>query len=57
MSGGAPTRMVLGCTLTERDLRFGLERCYRSLARLTSDQERRYELVDKANAIRPRTLT
>jgi serine/threonine-protein kinase PknG len=50
-------RMVLGCRLTERDLRFGLERCYRTLARLASTQERRHELVDKANAIRPRTLT
>ena len=35
----------------------GLERSYRALARLTSDQARRIELVDMANAIRPRTLT
>jgi serine/threonine-protein kinase PknG len=56
-SGESANRAVLGCTLTERDLRFGLERCYRTLARLTSDPERRYELVDKANGIRPRTLT
>jgi serine/threonine-protein kinase PknG len=48
---------VLGCRLTERDLRFGLERCYRTLARLASTQEERHDLVDKANAIRPRTLT
>jgi serine/threonine-protein kinase PknG len=56
-SGESANRVVLGCKLTERDLRFGLERCYRTLARLTSDTEHRYELVDKANAIRPRTLT
>jgi serine/threonine-protein kinase PknG len=50
-------RTVLGCRLTERDLRFGLERCYRALARLAGTPEQRHELVDKANAIRPRTLT
>ncbi|PXY34447.1 serine/threonine protein kinase [Prauserella sp. PE36] len=48
---------VLGCDLSERELRFGLERCYRSLARLAGSAEQRIELVDKANAIRPRTLT
>ncbi|QWF81247.1 serine/threonine-protein kinase [Amycolatopsis sp. CA-230715] len=48
---------VLGCALSERDLRFGLERCYRTLARLAGTVEQRVELVDKANAIRPRTLT
>ncbi|RZQ65375.1 serine/threonine-protein kinase [Amycolatopsis suaedae] len=48
---------VLGCALHERDLRFGLERCYRSLARLASTAADRISLVDKANAIRPRTLT
>ncbi|MFC4858722.1 serine/threonine-protein kinase [Actinophytocola glycyrrhizae] len=56
-SGAAANHTVLGCKLVERDLRFGLERCYRTLARLASDPEHRYELVDKANAIRPRTLT
>ena len=50
-------RMVLGCRLSERELRFGLERCYRALARLASTPEQRHELVDKANAIRPRTVT
>ncbi len=48
---------VLGCELEERDVRFGLERCYRSLARLTDDAGDRIALVDRANAIRPRTLT
>ncbi|TDV46868.1 serine/threonine-protein kinase [Actinophytocola oryzae] len=56
-SQDSANQVVLGCRLTERDLRFGLERCYRVLARLASTQERRHELVDKANAIRPRTLT
>ncbi|HMH90798.1 MAG TPA: tetratricopeptide repeat protein [Streptosporangiaceae bacterium] len=46
---------LLGCELTERALRFGLERSYRALARLAPDQGRRIELVDRANEIRPRT--
>ncbi len=48
---------LLGCQLSERDLRFGLERCYRALARLATTPEQRHTLIDKANAIRPRTLT
>ena len=48
---------VVGCALDERDLRFGLERCYRTLARLASTTEQRVRLVDRANEIRPRTLT
>ncbi|HEY3980509.1 MAG TPA: tetratricopeptide repeat protein [Streptosporangiaceae bacterium] len=46
---------LLGCELTERSLRFGLERSYRALARLAPDPDRRIELVDRANEIRPRT--
>ena len=49
--------LILGCELNERALRFGLERGYRALARLTSDRSRRIELVDMANAIRPMTWT
>ncbi|WP_374066619.1 serine/threonine-protein kinase [Actinokineospora auranticolor] len=52
-----PQRTVLGCELSERELRFGLERCYRALARLAGSPQQRHALVDKANAIRPRTLT
>jgi serine/threonine-protein kinase PknG len=52
--GGGP---ILGCEPNDRALRFGLERSYRALARLTPDQARRIELVDLANAVRPRTLT
>ena len=48
---------VLGCVLAERDLRFGLERSYRALARLAGTAADRIALVDRANAIRPRTLT
>ncbi|MDQ3402719.1 MAG: serine/threonine-protein kinase PknG, partial [Actinomycetota bacterium] len=54
---GNGAREVLGCALSERELRFGLERCYRALARLAGTAEQRHELVDKANSIRPRTLT
>jgi serine/threonine-protein kinase PknG len=47
--------LILGCEPNERSLRFGLERGYRALARLTSDRSRRIELVDMANAVRPKT--
>jgi serine/threonine-protein kinase PknG len=52
-----PGAKVLGCDLSEREVRFGLERCYRSLARVAGTVEQRIQLVDKANSIRPRTLT
>ncbi|HEX4703370.1 MAG TPA: tetratricopeptide repeat protein [Pseudonocardiaceae bacterium] len=54
--GGVNGR-VLGCELTERGLRFGLEGCYRMLARLAGNVADRVELVDLANSIRPRTMT
>ena len=55
-SGGTSADgLILGCEPNERALRFGLERSYRALARLTSDRSRRIELVDMANAIRPKT--
>ena len=53
-AGGDP---ILGCEPNARAVRFGLERSYRALARLTPDEARRVELVDMANSIRPRTLT
>jgi serine/threonine-protein kinase PknG len=49
--------LIAGYEPTERALRFGLERGYRALARLTPDETRRIELVDQANAIRPKTWT
>jgi len=57
ISAGQPvgTGPVLGCRPTERALRFGLERSYRSLARLEPDAMRRGNLVDLANKFRPRT--
>jgi serine/threonine-protein kinase PknG len=48
---------LLGCDLNERALRFGLERSYRSMARLAPDSDARNGLVDQANDIRPRTLS
>jgi serine/threonine-protein kinase PknG len=53
-SGDGP---IAGCEPNARALRFGLERSYRALARLTPEPARRIELVDMANAVRPRTLT
>ncbi|HEX9335200.1 MAG TPA: tetratricopeptide repeat protein [Pseudonocardiaceae bacterium] len=54
---GMSASRVLGCTLDERGLRLGLEGCYRLLARLANTLAERVELVDRANAIRPRTMT
>jgi serine/threonine-protein kinase PknG len=47
---------VLNCQLMERDLRRGLERCYRGLAATASTPQLRHALVDQANAIRPVTI-
>ncbi|HEX5401806.1 MAG TPA: tetratricopeptide repeat protein [Pseudonocardiaceae bacterium] len=48
-------KRVLGCAFTEKDLRLGLERCYRSLARLSDTTDQRVALVDRANSVRPVT--
>jgi len=54
--GSAPGgERLLDCDLNERALRFGLEKSYRALARLASRDDRRIELVDLANDVRPRT--
>ncbi|MBE4739412.1 serine/threonine protein kinase [Streptomyces caniscabiei] len=56
--GAAPPtgeRVLLGSTLDERGLRFGLERSYRTLARLAQGGEERIDLVERANRYRPRT--
>jgi serine/threonine-protein kinase PknG len=47
---------LLGQPLTEREVRFGLERAYRVLAAQETDPLARYALVDQANAVRPRTV-
>ncbi|MFJ6831907.1 tetratricopeptide repeat protein [Streptomyces sp. NPDC091209] len=52
-SGGGPA--LLGSELDERGLRFGLERSYRTLARLARGGEERIDLVERANRYRPRT--
>jgi hypothetical protein len=49
----AASERILGCEPNERALRFGLERGYRALANLIP--ERRVEMVDLANSVRPRT--
>jgi serine/threonine-protein kinase PknG len=49
------TTLVLGNDLDERGLRLGLERSYRTLARLAQVGEERIELVERANRYRPRT--
>ncbi len=46
-----------GASLTEGDVRTAIERTFRSLAKLAHNDEERFELVDLANAYRPRTLT
>ncbi|MEV6170540.1 tetratricopeptide repeat protein [Streptomyces sp. NPDC051954] len=48
-------RVLLGSGLDERGLRFGLERSYRTLARLARGGEERIDLVERANRYRPRT--
>lgn len=55
--GAAPSarRVLLGSELEERGLRFGLERSYRTLARLARGGEERIDLVERANRYRPRT--
>lgn len=60
LSGGraadpAARRVLLGSDLDERGLRLGLERSYRTLARLAPGGEERIDLVERANRYRPRT--
>lgn len=46
---------LLGANFDVPGIRTGMERCYRDLARESSGMWERIELVEKANAIRPRT--
>ena len=50
-----PAIKILNRSLEENDIRAGMEQSYRAMARLV-DEEDRILLVDRANAIRPRTL-
>ncbi|MFI6763745.1 tetratricopeptide repeat protein [Micromonospora sp. NPDC050417] len=54
-AGNGGAGRVLSHTLSERELRFGLERAFRVLSKVAADQETRIGLVDQANAVRPRT--
>ncbi|MEV0297400.1 tetratricopeptide repeat protein [Nocardia sp. NPDC050710] len=56
-AGKAPAKYtaLLGVGLDADGVRTGLERCYRDLAREADDMWTRFELVDRANSIRPRT--
>jgi serine/threonine-protein kinase PknG len=47
---------VLGHELSERGVRFGLERAYRTMAQIARDPDTKIALVDRANTVRPRTL-
>ena len=51
-----PGQKLIDREVDERSLRLGMEHVYRSLARLATDRTKRIELVDQANAVRPRTL-
>jgi serine/threonine-protein kinase PknG len=50
-----PQPKLFGSEIQEQELRFGLERSYRVLARLAQQGEERIELVERANRFRPRT--
>ena len=48
---------LLGVDFDERGVRAGMETCYRALARDAADGWVRIALVERANAVRPRTRT
>ena len=50
-----PPVTVLGRPFVDRDLRLGLEATYRSLARTAASPSERVALVERANAVRPRS--
>ena len=52
-----PAARIFGRPLTGPDLRLGLESTYRTLARYADTSGERIRLVDRANQVRPRTLT
>jgi serine/threonine-protein kinase PknG len=54
---GGETNVRVGAYDAQEDtLRDGLEMTYRQLAGIETDEQRRYDLVDKANAVRRWTL-
>ena len=54
--GRADGTVLLGGPLTESGVRANLEQRYRNLAHRSTSVAERYELIDKANALRPVTL-
>ena len=61
LSGGgtsvSPGVRLGGVEIKENPLRLALERAFRERARLAETQDERIDLVDRANAVRPWTLT
>ncbi len=55
-SAGSASVQLFGHPLDEVGLRRGLESVYREQARLASDPDDKVRLVDRANAVRPRSL-
>jgi serine/threonine-protein kinase PknG len=51
-----PDVSIAGARLSERDVRRGLERACRELARYAPTREERVRLIDRANHYRPRSL-
>lgn len=51
-----PSVTVRGQRLDEQGVRQGLERAYRTLAKLSPDDPQRWRLVDRANQVRPVSL-
>jgi serine/threonine-protein kinase PknG len=51
-----PGTLLIDAPLTRNGLRQALERTYRTLARHADGTDARHALVDKANAVRPRTF-
>jgi serine/threonine-protein kinase PknG len=50
-----PSVRVFGAPLQETQVRFGLEKSFRTMAQMMTG-EARINMVDRANAVRPRTL-
>ncbi len=55
--GPNPAAHIAGAQADEPSIRRAMEQAYRDAARLNEDGRERIRLVDKANAIRPRSLT
>jgi len=52
---GSSSVQLLGQPLLEHNLRLGLEKAYRDMAKLENDPAKKIGLVDKANEVRPYT--